>query len=152
MRELEASGRITRGDGWITIPNLTEHQKPDIRYFTTCDKEGCDDPPEKVSQRESRRVHGVHTKSARSEPGVSTAGARADGDGEGDGEGESRVGARYQIERVEIVKRDGTVLSVKAFGSALKKDGSVGKNAASEYMHSQSAWPQWLRDVIDGLA
>jgi hypothetical protein len=64
----------------------------------------------------------------------------------------SRVGARYQIERVEVVKRDGTVLSVKAFGSALKKDGSVGKNAASEYMHSQSAWPQWLRDVIDGLA
>jgi len=84
LRELEASGRITRGGGWITVPNLTEHQKPDVRYFTTCDKEGCDDPPEKVAQRNSRRAHAVHTPST---PGVHadrTAGAHVDGDGEGE--------------------------------------------------------------------
>lgn len=84
LRELTKSGRITRGDGWISIPNLTEHQKPDRRYFTTCDKAGCEDPPEKVSQRESRRVHAVHTPSAPGAPNVRTPSALGDGDGEGE--------------------------------------------------------------------
>jgi hypothetical protein len=75
-----------KGRRWITIPNLTEHQKPDLRYFTTCDKEGCDDPPEKVSQRKSRRVHAVHTVSTQGVPDVGTASAHVDGDGEGEGE------------------------------------------------------------------
>lgn len=84
LRELEASGRIKRDDGWITIPNLTHHQKPDVRYFTTCDKEGCDDPPEKVSQRAARRAHTVHTPSTQGAPTVRTPGARGDGDGDGE--------------------------------------------------------------------
>jgi hypothetical protein len=86
LRELAASGRIQRADGWITVPNLGEHQKIDVRYFTTCDKEGCEDPPEKVSQRESRRAHGGHTPGAQRAHGGRTAGARGDGDGDGDGE------------------------------------------------------------------
>jgi hypothetical protein len=84
LRELETSGRILRGGGWITIPNLTEHQKPDRRYFTTCDKAGCVDPPEKVSQRESRRAHAVHTPSAPSAHDGGTPGALGDGDGDGE--------------------------------------------------------------------
>lgn len=86
LRELASSGRIERADGWITIPNLTEHQKPDLRYFTTCDKEGCDDPPEKVSQRQARRAHAGRTPGQQGAHAGRTAGAHVDGDGDGDGE------------------------------------------------------------------
>ena len=82
LRELEAQGLIERGDGWITTPNLTHHQRPDRRYFTTCEKEGCAAPPETVSQRESRRVHAVQTKGTRSAHDETTPGAHVDGDGE----------------------------------------------------------------------
>ena len=84
LRELASAGRIHRGDGWITVPNLGEHQKIDLRYFTTCDKEGCEDPPEKVSQRESRRAHVGHTVGAQRAHGGRTSGARGDGDGDGE--------------------------------------------------------------------
>lgn len=84
LAELEQKRRIVRAGGWITIPNLTHHQKPDRRYFTTCDKRGCEDPPEKVSQRESRRVHAVHTPSAQGVHDVGTECALVDGDGEGE--------------------------------------------------------------------
>jgi hypothetical protein len=86
IAEIEAAGLIERSDGWITVTHLTEHQKPDIRYFTTCDKEGCEDPPEKVSQREARRAHGGRTTGARRAHTVRTAGAHVDGDGDGDGD------------------------------------------------------------------
>jgi translation initiation factor IF-1 len=76
LRELAEKKRIKRGGGWITVPNLGAHQKIDVRYFTTCDKDGCEDPPEKVSQRESRRAHGGHTAGTR----VRTAVARGDGE------------------------------------------------------------------------
>ena len=36
LRELEAQGLIQRADGWVTITNLTRHQKVDRRYFTAC--------------------------------------------------------------------------------------------------------------------
>jgi hypothetical protein len=63
LRELEEYNRIVREDGVITIPNFTKHQKPDRRYFQTCDVPGCDKPVGD-SQRESRGGHGEHTTSA----------------------------------------------------------------------------------------
>lgn len=78
LRELAGQGLIERADGWITVPNLTRHQKVDRRYFTTCEKEGCNAPEETHSQRESRRVPGEHTAGARRVH----ASARGDGDGE----------------------------------------------------------------------
>ena len=78
LRELEAQGLIQRADGWVTIPNLTRHQKVDRRYFTACTKEGCAVPPETVSQRESRRANTVHTTSAHGAHAI----ALGDGDGE----------------------------------------------------------------------
>lgn len=102
LRELEACGRITRGDGWITIPNLTEHQKPDLRYFTSCDKEGCEDPPEKIAQRKTRRAHTVHTPGAQGVHAGRTVGAHGDGEGEvkgsdGDGEGRTAPKRAHQL-------------------------------------------------------
>jgi translation initiation factor IF-1 len=91
LAELCTQGRIERADGWITVPNLTEHQKPDRRYFTTCDKPDCIEPEETTSQRKSRRAHAVHTPGAQGATPVRTAGALGDGDGEvkgSDGDGD----------------------------------------------------------------
>ena len=53
LRELEAQGLIERGDGWITVPNLTRHQKPDKRWWQACEKPGCTKPTAD-SQHETR--------------------------------------------------------------------------------------------------
>lgn len=53
LRELEANRRIVRKDGTITVPNFTRHQKPDKRYFQTCDVPGCA-RPDGDSQPETR--------------------------------------------------------------------------------------------------
>lgn len=83
LRELEVQGLIERGDGWITIPNLSRHQKVDRRYFTTCEKTGCDELPETVSQRDARRAHGGRTPGARGAHDVGPAGALGDGEVKG---------------------------------------------------------------------
>lgn len=44
LREIESQRLIERLDGWITIPNLSHHQKPHRRWWTTCEKPGCDLP------------------------------------------------------------------------------------------------------------
>jgi hypothetical protein len=77
LRELESQGLITRADGWITVPNLPRHQKVDRRYFTTCLKDGCEQP-EGDSQRETRRAHTETPAGARRDH----ASALGDGDGE----------------------------------------------------------------------
>ena len=53
LRELEAQGLIERADGWITVPNLTRHQKPDKRWWQACEKPGCT-KPEANPQHETR--------------------------------------------------------------------------------------------------
>lgn len=87
LRELEAQRLIERADGWITIPNLTRHQRPDRRYFTSCEKSGCEDPPETVSQRAARRAPAVHTPGAQGVHVGRTPSAHVDGDGDGDVKG-----------------------------------------------------------------
>jgi len=82
LREIVTRGLLERADGWLTIPNLTRHQKVDRRYFTKCEKPGCSEPSETVSQRESRRVHDGATTGARRANTVGTACALGDGDGE----------------------------------------------------------------------
>jgi hypothetical protein len=91
LREIEAKGCIRRDADWITIPNLAHHQKPDRRYFLTCDHPNCEPPPETVSQRKARRVHVVHTPGTPSAHDVGTPSAHGDGDGDGDGDGELKV-------------------------------------------------------------
>ena len=59
---------------------------------------------------------------------------------------------RLRYERIEVVKQDGNVSRVELSGSALKKDGSVGKNPASERLFGEGSWPEWLRSVVKGLA
>lgn len=99
LREIEALGMIERADGWVTIPNLTEHQYVDWRFFKKCDKEGCEFPPdvqkkhdERDSQRKTRRAHAVNTAGTLGEHAVTTerplGDSDSDGDIEGDGDGD----------------------------------------------------------------
>lgn len=44
LREIEGQGLIERADGWITIPNLPDHQKPHKHWYVICDKPGCIHP------------------------------------------------------------------------------------------------------------
>jgi hypothetical protein len=81
LRELEESHRIKRAGGWITIPNFTRHQKPDKRYFQTCDKAGCT-RPDANPERETRGGHHETTPGARRGPDVVSQGPHVDGDGE----------------------------------------------------------------------
>ena len=83
LRELEASGRIMRADGWIIIPKFTKHQKPDKRYFQTCDKAGCERPPAD-SQPGTRGGHDESTTRPHRKPVVDSMGPHVDGDGEGE--------------------------------------------------------------------
>ena len=61
LRELEQQGLIERADGWLTVPNLTRHQKVDKRWFTTCEMPGCE-KPQGDSKPETRRGPDVATR------------------------------------------------------------------------------------------
>lgn len=76
LDEMVDAGQIIREGGWITIPDLTHHQKPHKRWWATCDKDGCE-VPEGASHAPSNRAATV------AQPGttVSNGVATADGDG-----------------------------------------------------------------------
>lgn len=86
LRELEHQELIERVDGWIIIPNLTHHQRPHKRWFTTCDRPGCD-KPEGSDWGNPKRKTTVAPPWAN---GGTTVGQPFDGDvdGECDGEGD----------------------------------------------------------------
>jgi hypothetical protein len=79
LRELESKGRIRRVDGWIILPNFTKHQRPDKRYFQTCDKARCV-KPKPDSPAGTRGGDDEPTPS----PAVDSTGPHVDGDGDGE--------------------------------------------------------------------
>lgn len=81
LRELETNGRIVRSEGVITIPNFRKHQKPDKRYFQTCDVPGCC-KPDGDSQPETRGAHVEPTSGSPRDHAVGSQGPLGDGDGE----------------------------------------------------------------------
>jgi hypothetical protein len=83
LREIAGQRLIEQADGWITIPNLSHHQKPHKRWWTTCDKPGCV-LPEGTSHAPDNRSNTVA-------PPKATRSTTADGDCEGDGELKVRV-------------------------------------------------------------
>jgi hypothetical protein len=82
LRELESAGRIVRDAGWVIIPNFTKHQRPDRRYFQTCDAPGCTKPGD--SQPETRGGHHETTPRPHRAPAVVSMGPHVDGDGDGE--------------------------------------------------------------------
>ena len=92
LREIESQGLIERADGWITIPNLSHHQKPHKRWFVVCEKPGCEHPegtsygfdkPKKSNpEPESTVEQPLVNDETASDNGGSTADVDVDGDGD----------------------------------------------------------------------
>lgn len=98
LREIATQGLIERADGWITIPNLTAHQKPHKRWFVLCDKPGCEFPEgmtygfEKGNPKpESTVEQPLSNGGAPVDQPVTNGGSTADVDVDGDGDGEVMV-------------------------------------------------------------
>ena len=109
LREIETQGLIDRADGWITIPNLPEHQKPHKHWYVICEKEGCAHPPGttygigKTACTKPDCRHGSTVDQPLSNGGspvgqpVTNGCSTADGDGDGDGDGRARATRRVQL-------------------------------------------------------
>lgn len=84
LREIEAQNLIERSGGWITIPNLSHHQKPHKRWWATCDMPGCV-LPEGTSHAPANRVATV-APPKRNRGTTADGDCEVEGDGEGDGD------------------------------------------------------------------
>ncbi len=98
LREIEAQKLIQRLDGWITIPNLTHHQKPHKRWFVTCEKADCAMPEGATygySKPETTVAQPLNNECSTVEQplnnGCSTVDVDVDVDVDGDGDGELMV-------------------------------------------------------------
>lgn len=102
LREIEDQGLIVRVSGWITIPNLSHHQKPHKRWWTTCDMPGCV-LPEGASHAPANRGTTVAPPKGN---GVATADGDGDGDCEGDGDGDAKAATATTRKRAHHLRDD----------------------------------------------
>ena len=90
--EIEGQRLIEREDGWITIPNLSHHQKPHKRWFVVCEKPGCVHPEgtsygfEKPKKSDPERESTVEQPLVNDETASHNGGSTADVDGDVDGD------------------------------------------------------------------
>ena len=101
IEELRNAQLCVRKDGWIIIPTLRDHQKPDKRYFLTCDFPGCSDAKPVVRTRQEAPpepdecppdpldAHDVRTWGPHGGHAGATTSPSTEGDGDGDGDGDS---------------------------------------------------------------
>ena len=100
IEELRIAQLCVRKDGWIIIPTLRDHQKPDKRYFLTCDFPGCSDAKPVVRTRQEAPpehdeyppdpldAHDVRTWGPHGGHVVATTSPSTEGEGDGDGDGD----------------------------------------------------------------
>ncbi len=174
LREIEGQGLIERADGWITIPNLSHHQKPHKRWYVTCDKPGCE-LPEGASygfdkadpKRKSTVDQPLNNGSTTVNNGCST----ADVDGDVDGDGELRVSKtprasalreteapdRFDEFWVTYDKRRGRKAAIAKYRLALRKRGVTADlliaSAAAyiEWQRSEGKHPEFTKDPATWL-
>lgn len=123
LDELTACHRVTRGDGWITVPNLSRHQKIDKRYFVTCKRDDChkpDDAPARPS-RAKRALPDGGTPGAHRANTVGTVGARDEGDGEGKVKGSEGEGDGLPARRATTTPGSATQLIIGEWLGSLPK-------------------------------
>lgn len=108
LDELVASGRILRRDGWVAVLNFSKHQKIDRRYFSTCNRPGCDRSGANTptSQPETRGGHGGDTSSPHPTHDEPTSGAPGGGDGVCDGDGDGDGDTARELTLAEAPRAD----------------------------------------------
>ena len=161
LREIEGQQLIERADGWITIPNLSHHQKPHRRWWSTCEKPGCELPEGASHAPSNRGTTVVPPKRNR----VATADCEVDGESDGDGEGDKNSRAsrsETEPERFEEFwatydKRRGRKAAVAKYRLALKKPGVTddlliaAASAYIEWQRSEGKHPQFTKDPATWL-
>lgn len=102
LHEVVHHGMAQRVDGWLVIPTLGIHQKPDKRYFLRCDFPGCRDERKPLSTRREAPPepdeyppdplsdHDVDPTGPHGDHAVATRFPSTDGDGDGDGDGDEK--------------------------------------------------------------
>jgi len=162
LREIEGQRLIERVDGWIIIPNLSHHQKPHRRWWSTCDKPGCV-LPEGASHAPSNRGATVAPPKRNR---VAT--ADVDGDVESDGDGESDLNpsraSRSEMDPEGFAefwgiygKKVGRKNAVAKYRLALKKPGVTADllvAAARSYVdwqRSEGKFPAYTKDPATWL-
>jgi hypothetical protein len=132
LREIEDQGLIERAGGWITIPNLSHHQKPHKRWYVVCDKPGCE-MPEGASYGFPKRGSTVEQPLSNGGTTVNNGGSTADGDVDGDGDLKVKETPRASARETEpdrfdefwttYDKRRGRKAALAKYRIALKKPG-----------------------------
>lgn len=102
LREIEGQDLIERSGGWITIPNLSHHQKPHKRWWATCDMPGCV-LPEGASHAPANRGTTVAPPKRNR---VATADGDCDGESDGDGDTALASSPPEPSTQLAIVKDD----------------------------------------------
>ena len=155
LRELEAHGRIVRENGVITIPNFTKHQKPDKRYFQTCDVPGCARPGAD-SQPETRGGHDETTTSARGAHDVGSWGPHVDGEvkgSDGDGEGKTRARKRATALSDDFRPSDNHATLAASLGVDLQREwvkfADYARANGKTYKDWSAALNNWLRKAAE---
>ena len=138
LAELIAKGKVVREpDGWLTVRNLTKRQRPDKRYYLTCDHAGCERPPLRTRREALPEPgelppdpQGDHTVAPLWPPcgnNVATTDARSghstDGDGDGDGDN-SLVPDSADAEPDDEEQRDDIRALCEHLASAIESNGS----------------------------
>ena len=118
LRELADQGLIQRVDGWITVPNLTRHQKPDKRWWQACEKPGCT-KPDANPQHETRSGH-TGARGGKSGPRADVSGV--DGDvSRSDTRAPAAADAEFDTFWAAYPRKDAKANAKKAHAKALKK-------------------------------
>ncbi|RYE40895.1 MAG: hypothetical protein EOP24_39005 [Hyphomicrobiales bacterium] len=147
LDEIEGQRLIERTASWITIPNLSHHQKPHRRWWSVCEKKGCVLPDGATSAPSNRGTTVAPPKANR--------GATADGDGDGDGElkvivktplsdksDDDTIAAHFEAFWDAYDKKVGRKVAAQKYRVALRKRGVTPElllQAATDYINSLRA-------------
>lgn len=159
LREIEDQNLIERAGGWITIPNLSHHQKPHKRWWTTCDMPGCV-LPEGTSHAPANRGTTVAPPKRNR---VATADVDSDGDGDSEGDRKpSRAVALGETDRFDefwdtYAKKRGRKAAEQKWRLALKKPGVTADllitaaRAYIDWQRSEGKHPEFTKDPATWL-
>jgi len=152
LREIQGQGLIERAEGWITIPNLSHHQKPHRRWWSTCDKPGCDLPEGATHTPNNRGATVVPPKANRGTTADVESDVESDVDVESDGDGnplfDMSNGAGDPLARFgewwdAYGNKTGRHKSEIAYRAALKKPGVTD----SLLIAATASYVEWCRDT-----
>lgn len=141
LNEIIGKGLAVRKNGFLKVPNLAEHQKPDKRFITFCDH--CEhDEDLAYPLKDSPSTRGVHDENTTSARGVHI----DEGDGDGDGEFDGEV-TRERVLPPKFCEQHPTGTDRPCRGCAAARERY--EQADAERRKKSAAWAAWARGQPD---